>query len=116
MIWVFSKILFLRLFVPEAQFRELDGYMKNGCQHNLKMFLQRQSVSFIRKINRTVSLVNARPFSDASVTIESSQKLGGFAEAFEKHTQTATEDEVKPKRAPLPFATLLKNSKFVDVS
>lgn len=70
----------------------------------------------LRNINRTVGLSVCRTFSEVSATAEVGQKVGGFAEAYEKHTQSLTENDTKPKRAPLPFATLLKNSKFVDVS
>lgn len=43
-------------------------------------------------------------------------KLGGFAKAFEKHTSALTEDVVQEEKLPdLPFATLLRNSKFINV-
>lgn len=77
------------------------------------MFLQK--VSALRNVNRTVGLNVCRTFSEVVSTPVAEQKVGGFAEAFEKHSKPAEED-VPVKRAPLPFATLLKNSKFVDVS
>lgn len=46
---------------------------------------------------------------------ENSQKLGGFAKAFEKYTKPI-EDEPREQLPDLPFATLLRNSKLIDVS
>lgn len=76
------------------------------------MFLQK--VSILRNINRTAGLSVCRTFSETPSTSVTDQKVGGFAEAFEKHSKPVDE-EVPVKRPPLPFATLLKNSKFVDV-
>lgn len=76
------------------------------------MFLK--SSALLWNTNRTVLLPVYRTLSDAAATPPVVEKVSGFAEAYEKHSQSVVE-EVKPKRAPLPFATLLKNSKFVDV-
>lgn len=40
-------------------------------------------------------------------------KLGGFAQAFEKYTADKTEEPVEEKQT---FASLLRHSKFIDVS
>lgn len=40
-------------------------------------------------------------------------KLSGFAQAFERHLQPAAEAPAEP---PKSFASLLRHSKFVDVS
>lgn len=46
---------------------------------------------------------------------ESDSKLGGFAKAFEKHSQPQ-EVQQEDKQPDLPFATLLRHSKFIEVS
>lgn len=56
--------------------------------------------SVLRNAFRTLSDVAQEP-----------TKLSGFAEAYEKHGQKPEE----PKKESLPFATLLRNSKFIDV-
>ena len=56
-----------------------------------------------------------RNFCDKPAPIESEEesKKGGFARAFERHSVT---QEVKTEAlANIPFATLLKNSKLIDV-
>lgn len=77
------------------------------------MFLQ--NLSILSNISRTTGRRVCRAFSDVTASSASDQKVSGFAEAFEKHSQPVV-DETQVKRAPLPFSTLLKNSKFVDVS
>lgn len=42
-----------------------------------------------------------------------SSKLSGFAQAFERHSLPLAEAPAEPAKS---FATLLRNSKFVDVS
>lgn len=42
------------------------------------------------------------------------KKLSGFAKAFEKFSMP--QQEVKEKEPDLPFATLFRNSKFVEVN
>lgn len=44
-----------------------------------------------------------------------SDKLSGFAKAFEKHSQPQ-EAPVQEKQPDVPFATLLRHSKFIEVS
>ncbi|RZF47193.1 hypothetical protein LSTR_LSTR004902 [Laodelphax striatellus] len=46
-------------------------------------------------------------FSDETTVVKK-----GFAEAFERHSKPITEEEAKPN---LSFATLFKNSKFIDL-
>lgn len=46
------------------------------------------------------------------IPVAEATKLGGFAQAFERHSQPAPE---APVEAPKSFAALLRNSKFVDV-
>lgn len=90
--------------------RSLDSAFSMSC---VAMFLQK--VSLFANFNRTVGLTVARGFSDATATTDAGQKVGGFAEAYEKHSHSLQSEDVEPKRTPLPFATLLKSSKFVDV-
>jgi hypothetical protein len=69
-----------------------------------------------------MSLLNSRNFCEkiekSEEILENSQKsekLSGFAKAFEKYSRPAVEDEA-PKVPDLPFATLLRQSKLMDVS
>lgn len=49
--------------------------------------------------------------------VENDNKLSGFAKAFEKHSAPHLEEQKIVEKLPdLPFATLLRNSKFIDVS
>lgn len=82
-------------------------------------------MSFLYKANRlnlTTCLrhaaVGQRYFSatttDATETVEQSNEKKGFAKAYESHTEA-----LKPKELPADnatFASLLRNSKFIDVS
>jgi hypothetical protein len=44
-------------------------------------------------------------------------KLGGFAKAFEKFSTAPSDNQQQEEKLPdLPFATLLRNSKLIDVS
>lgn len=70
----------------------------------------------------SLSSVVARDFSEKventenqSAESENAQKLGGFAKAFEKYTKPMVEEQ-KEKLPDLPFATLLRNSKLIEVS
>lgn len=48
--------------------------------------------------------------------IKPDRKLGGFARAFEKYTQPQEEPNAANEKLPdLPFATLLRGSKLIDV-
>jgi hypothetical protein len=50
---------------------------------------------------------------EGSTTVkEETRKLGGFAQAFEKHTNLDNQIDETPKET---FAQLLRNSKFIDV-
>lgn len=57
-----------------------------------------------------LSALQSQKFSD---TVEKNTKLSGFAQAFERHTAPQVETPVEDKAT---FASLLRNSKFVDVS
>lgn len=83
-----------------------------------------QSLAFNRTVIKT-STVN-RGFCEKitkSETLEPEHaeekktgiELGGFAKAFEKHS--LPQEKVAEEKLPdLPFATLLRNSKFINVS
>lgn len=43
-------------------------------------------------------------------------KTGGFAQAYEKFTELPNEKKEETPKENVPFATLLRNSKFIDVS
>lgn len=70
----------------------------------------------------SLSSFAARDFSEKventenqSSESENAQKLGGFAKAFEKYTKPMLEEQ-KENLPDLPFATLLRNSKLIEVS
>lgn len=45
------------------------------------------------------------------------KKLSGFAKAFEKHSAPVVDESQQKEEQPdLPFATLLRNSKLINVS
>lgn len=45
------------------------------------------------------------------------KKLSGFAKAFEKHSAPVVDETKQEEEQPdLPFATLLRNSKLINVS
>lgn len=56
--------------------------------------------------------------NENEVSLEASRdKLSGFAKAFERHSAPHLDDSsVEDKLPDLPFATLLRNSKLIDVS
>lgn len=43
-------------------------------------------------------------------------KTGGFAQAYDKFTELPNEKKEEAPKENVPFATLLRNSKFIDVS
>ncbi|XP_050072808.1 28S ribosomal protein S28, mitochondrial [Anopheles maculipalpis] len=51
--------------------------------------------------------------SDGQTPVESNPKVGGFAKAYQKHSETLSTD--RPIEPPKTFAALLRNSKFVDL-
>jgi hypothetical protein len=53
-----------------------------------------------------------KPIAEENLSEE--KKIGGFAKAYEKFSKPPQE-EIKEKEPDLPFATLFKNSKFVEV-
>lgn len=74
----------------------------------------------ITKISRSFKLYNAHKSWKLLSTIEtekptdlSSDKLSGFAKAYEKQNELLNKKENNNLQS---FATLLRNSKFIDVS
>lgn len=52
-----------------------------------------------------------------NLEVAEEKKLSGFAKAFEKHAAPIVEAETTENKLPnLPFATLLRNSKLVEVN
>lgn len=68
------------------------------------------SVAGIRNYSQNVENNENEASSNSPQNVEK----GGFAKAFEKFSMS--QQEVKQKEPDLPFATLFKNSKFVEVS
>lgn len=73
--------------------------------------LKMSAIFISRNIHRLVRPGGVRLLSQAA---GDGPVVGGFAEAFEKHSKPVVETKIE--RPPQPFLTLLKNSKFVDVS
>jgi len=77
-----------------------------------------QSTNLIRSLYNSSAIV-IRSYTQSienneEVIAKTSQEKGGFAKAFEKFN--IPEQNEKQKELDLPFATLFKNSKFVEVS
>ena len=77
-----------------------------------------QSTNLIRSLYNSSAIV-IRSYTqnienNEEVIAKTSQEKGGFAKAFEKFN--TTEQNEKQKELDLPFATLFKNSMFVEVS
>lgn len=53
------------------------------------------------------------PVADGA-PVEADSKVGGFAKAFQKHSDSLKEEPTN--EPPKTFAALLRNSKFIDVS
>lgn len=76
--------------------------------------LMQKSVVVSGSIRRAALPQIARQFSDATATTATTDdKLGGFAKAFQRHSASTEE---APQVESRTFASLLRNSKFVDVS
>ncbi|KAL7046343.1 hypothetical protein ACKWTF_002545 [Chironomus riparius] len=76
-----------------------------------------QNTNLIRSLYNSSAIV-IRNYSqnienNEEVIVKSSQEKGGFAKAFEKFSMP---DQIEKLKEPdLPFATLFKNSKFVEL-
>lgn len=88
------------------------------CARNLQNVTLRRSVlnasvvsrGFCEKIEKN----ETEPAADNKLE---EKKLSGFAKAYEKHSAPHLDQKYVVEPLPdLPFATLLKNSKFIDVS
>lgn len=82
----------------------------------------RSCASYLQKLPVRRPLVNSiaviRDFSDKTdqpENIEEEVKKSGFARAFERHSMPQ-EQKREEKLPDVPFATLLRNSKLIDVS
>ena len=81
-------------------------------------------IRFIRPSSVNKVLLNANKLNSVCVTrlfcekLENvpsdGNKVSGFAQAFEKHSSALLEEP--PKEEAKTFASLLRNSKFVDVN
>ena len=74
---------------------------------NLIRSLYNSSAIVIRSYTQNVE-------NNEEVIVKSSQEKGGFAKAFDKFSMP--EQIEKLNEPDLPFATLFKNSKFVEVN
>lgn len=74
------------------------------------------NTSEIENISKTEKDEKSNQSLDAATSGKETQsKLSGFAKAFDAHTETLREASL-PKTIPNEsFATLLRNSKFIDV-
>lgn len=78
---------------------------------NLQSLVLRHSVLNCSVVNRGF----CEKIEKNETSITEDKKLSGFAKAFEKHA-APVEETPGEKVAELPFATLLRNSKLVNVS
>jgi hypothetical protein len=81
---------------------------------SLQTTVLRRSVLNTYAVSRAFS-ENIEKSNADEVVEEAEKKLGGFAKAYEKFSQPEPVEQ-KVRGPDPPFATLLKNSKFVEVS
>lgn len=75
--------------------------------------IYRNIVTANHLLRNRVFLQSALRLLSDNVVSETDTKLGGFAKAFERHSAPQIETPVQDNQT---FASLLRNSKFVDVS
>lgn len=94
--------------------REDQSKMLRNCARSVRSLTLRRSVlnasvvtrGFCEKIEKNENEVE-----------NSANKLSGFAQAFERHAAPQSDTLIADEKLPdLPFATLLRNSKLIDVS
>lgn len=77
------------------------------------MLLFRNIVTANQLLKNRVLLQSTLRLLSENVVSDTETKLGGFAKAFERHSAPQIETPVQDNQT---FASLLRNSKFVDVS
>jgi hypothetical protein len=86
------------------------------CARNIQSLSLRRSVLKSSVVSRGFC-EKIEKGSIENLEIAEDKKLGGFAKAFEKHASPQeVESTAEDKLPDLPFATLLRNSKLIDVS
>ena len=88
--------------------------MLRTCSRNLQNLTLRRNTLKASVANRGFC---EKITKNENEPLEDEKKLSGFARAFEKHSQPQEEEQLAEEKLPdLPFATLLRNSKLIDVS
>lgn len=91
--------------------------MLRSCARNLHSIALRRSVPNLGAVSRGFGDKVEKVETEPSQASDSNNKLGGFAKAFEKHSTAHLEGATTEEKLPdLPFATLLRTSKLVNVS
>lgn len=87
----------------------MNQVVKNSLQQVIlrrcKLNLSAVSRSYCEKVEKTEA---------ENINEEREKKLSGFAKAYEKFS-TTPQEEVQVKEPDLPFATLFRRSKLVEV-
>lgn len=87
------------------------------CSRNLQNLTLRRSVLNTSVVSRgfceKIEKAETEPAADINLA---EKKLSGFAKAYERHSAPHLEQKIEEPLPDLPFATLLKNSKLIDVS
>lgn len=94
--------------------------MLRTCVRNFQSLTLRRKALEVCTVNRgfceKTTKDETEPNESADNKVEE-HKLGGFAKAFERHSEPQREINLTDQKLPdLPFATLLRNSKLIDVS
>lgn len=91
--------------------------MLRSCARNIHSIALRRSVLNASAVSRGFCEKVEKVETEPSQASDGDNKLGGFAKAFEKHSTAHLEEDTTEEKLPdLPFATLLRNSKLVNVS
>lgn len=96
--------------------------MLRTCARNLQGFALRRNTLNVCAVNRgfceKITKNENEPLENAAESTSTDNiKLSGFAKAFEKHSQPLQDEQQDDEKLPdLPFATLLRNSKLIEVS
>lgn len=85
------------------------------CTRNIQSLALQRNVSAATSVTRGFCEKSEKDQLENS-EITGDKKLSGFAKAFEKHATPVQEVKNENKLPDLPFATLLRNSKLVNVS
>jgi len=90
--------------------------MLRTCSRNIQNLALRRSALNVRAVSRGFCEKIIKNETEDNSEVAETNKLSGFAKAFEKHSQPQPEEQQPDEKLPdLPFATLLRNSRLIDL-